>query len=124
MFNHVVYDVFNKGEDGDGEKDPQKLRGKSRFGDKLGDFSKKGLEFRWVQAKNTHTQEIKNEFRGKRGWWETSMFDFLIYLLASSKHGKKNLSSHSTFPIFKLIRIPILFCCKLEHSIDRSIAFG
>lgn len=44
MFNHVVYDVFIKGDDGD--KDENGLRGTSRFKDDFEAFSKKGLEFR------------------------------------------------------------------------------
>lgn len=44
MLNHVVYDVFIKGEE-DAE-DEEGLRGTSRFKDNLEAFSKKGLKFR------------------------------------------------------------------------------
>lgn len=48
MFNHVVYDVFIKGED-DFEDKATGLRGMSRFGDgpkAMEEFTQKGLEFR------------------------------------------------------------------------------
>lgn len=44
MFNHVVYDVFIKGNDDD--KDENGLCGTSRFKDDFEAFSSKGLEFR------------------------------------------------------------------------------
>lgn len=44
MFNHVVYDVFIKGDEGD--QDENGLRGTSRFKDDFEAFSNKGLEFR------------------------------------------------------------------------------
>lgn len=47
MFNHVVYDVFIKGED-DFKSEETGLRGMSRFGDNLTAFSEKGLKFKSV----------------------------------------------------------------------------
>lgn len=50
MLNHIVYDVFIKGED-DFKDEKTGLRGMSRFGDgpaALKEFSKKGLKFRYA----------------------------------------------------------------------------
>ncbi|CAN0383354.1 unnamed protein product [Ectocarpus sp. 12 AP-2014] len=47
MFNHVVYDVFIKGED-DVKSEETGLRGMSRFGENLTAFSEKGLKFKSV----------------------------------------------------------------------------
>lgn len=45
MFNHMVYDVFIKNEDGYKDEETS-LRGMSRFGEDLEAFTAKGLEFR------------------------------------------------------------------------------
>lgn len=47
MFNHVVYDVWIKGED-DFKDEETGLRGMSRFGEDLQTFSEKGLRFKSV----------------------------------------------------------------------------
>ncbi|CAM9520983.1 unnamed protein product [Ectocarpus sp. 6 AP-2014] len=56
MFNHVVYDVFIKGED-DFKSEETGLRGRSRFGDDFTAFSEKGLKFNYVNKKGEKKQE-------------------------------------------------------------------
>ncbi|CAN0281450.1 unnamed protein product [Pylaiella littoralis] len=64
MFNHVVYDVFIKGEDGF-KDETTGLRGMSRFGDgpaALKEFAEKGLEFRHEGAAAAGQGERKQEY--------------------------------------------------------------